>query len=65
MLEEEEEEVVQDQEVIEIEEQRPRRSVRLPPRFKDFDLNFVELDILETFEQAMKSKETMQWKFAI
>lgn len=49
----------------EIPNLRPQRNVRLPARFDDFHLNFVEIDIPDTYEDAIKSKEYDKWKKAI
>lgn len=44
---------------------RPQRNVRIPARFHDFQLNFVEIDIPDTYDDAMKSKDNAKWKEAI
>ena len=49
----------------EIPDLRPQRNIRIPARFDDFHLNFVEIDIPDTYDDAMKSKENDKWKKAI
>lgn len=44
---------------------RPQRQIRLPKRFDNFELNFVELDIPQTYEEAINCENSDEWKLAI
>lgn len=46
-------------------QQRSRRTVRIPERYNDYELNFVEAETPNTYEEAMNSESKECWKVAI
>uniref|UniRef100_V5H0A2 Copia protein n=1 Tax=Anoplophora glabripennis TaxID=217634 RepID=V5H0A2_ANOGL len=50
---------------IQVPELRPQRNIKLPSRYKEFDLNFVETDVPNTYEEAIHGKDAKQWEEAI
>ncbi|KAG5895509.1 hypothetical protein JTB14_009220 [Gonioctena quinquepunctata] len=34
---------------------RPQRNIRLPTKFQDYDLNFVEIDVPKTYQEALNT----------
>lgn len=52
----------------EIPELRPRRQINTPKRFNEYELyelNFVETDVPDTYEEAMKCGDWKEWQKAI
>ncbi|KAG5866599.1 hypothetical protein JTB14_002329 [Gonioctena quinquepunctata] len=43
---------------------RPQMNIRLPTKFQDYDLNFVEIDVPKTYQEAMNSDDSEEWKIA-
>ncbi|KAG5886943.1 hypothetical protein JTB14_025022 [Gonioctena quinquepunctata] len=39
---------------------RPQRNIRLPTKFQDYDLNFVEIYVPKTYQEAMNSDNSKE-----
>lgn len=61
----EEERVEEDVQDKEEKKARPQRETRVPSRFEDYELNYVEIDVPETYQEALASENKNSWKKAI
>ena len=44
---------------------RSQRTIKIPHRYQDYELNLVEIDIPQSYEEAVTCVDSSQWKCAI